>query len=270
MISKSRWFVFLTLLAGAAISAAEASEWQLVEDSSNVRFIGVQEGSAFRGRFQDFTAMIVHDLRSPVTVLGSIGGEIEDAAGKHDDVELKQLAESVRAEVSGMQQMCEQLLEVTRASEQAAQRTREPIDEVVATALASLMSSASNQGIVIEMDLESGVELDVDEAALRRALRNLVTNSLEAMPDGGQLRIDTAREGDEVVVRVVDSGVGIPDDIANTLFEPFVTSAKPGGTGLGLAIVQKAVHDHGGDVEVSKPEGGGTAFALRMPICQPS
>lgn len=85
MISKSRGFVFLTLLAGAAISAAEASEWQLVEDSSNVRFIGVQEGSAFRGRFQDFTAMIDFDLADPAA--GKIVGVVKMDSARSGDAE---------------------------------------------------------------------------------------------------------------------------------------------------------------------------------------
>lgn len=85
MISRSRWCVFLTLLAGAAISAAEASEWQLVEDSSNVRFIGVQEGSAFRGRFQDFTAMIDFDPADPAA--GKIIGVVQMDSARSGDAE---------------------------------------------------------------------------------------------------------------------------------------------------------------------------------------
>lgn len=62
---QARWLVFLTIIAGAAIGSAEASEWQLVEESSTVRFIGVQEGSAFRGRFENFFAMIDFDPANP-------------------------------------------------------------------------------------------------------------------------------------------------------------------------------------------------------------
>ena len=65
MVIKAKWIKLLTLIAGAAISTAEASEWQLVEDSSTVRFIGVQEGSAFRARFENFTAMINFDPQNP-------------------------------------------------------------------------------------------------------------------------------------------------------------------------------------------------------------
>ena len=160
----------------------------------------------------------------------------------------------------------ESLLDETRVSEAGRDRNLEEMDEVVATALATWTESASAQGIRVDMQLGSGVELEVDTPALLRALRNLTANSLEAMPDGGTLRVETAREGDEVVIRISDTGVGIPDEVADRLFEPFVTSGKRRGTGLGLAIVQKVIDDHDGTIEVSKPQGAGTAFTLRLPL----
>jgi signal transduction histidine kinase len=86
------------------------------------------------------------------------------------------------------------------------------------------------------------------------------------MPEGGSLRVLSERLEDAVRVAVIDTGVGIPDDIRDSVFDPFVTSGKPRGTGLGLAIVKKIVEDHGGRIQVAKPEGGGTAFEIRLPI----
>ena len=83
MLIQARWILLLTLVAGTAISAAEASEWQVVQDSSNVRFIGVQEGSAFRGRFEGFTAMIDFDPANPTA--GKIIGVVTmDSAASGD------------------------------------------------------------------------------------------------------------------------------------------------------------------------------------------
>ena len=212
------------------------------------------------------TAMIVHDLRTPLTVLGSLSGQVSEAAAARNDGELGRIADQVDAELAGLRAMCDKLLDSTRLSEGGRAATREDLDDLVAAALATLIEPASRQGVRVEMQLESGVELEVDEDGLRRALRNLVTNSLEAMPDGGTLRVESACEGDVVVLRVSDTGGGIPEEIADRLFEPFVTCGKRGGTGLGLAVVQKVVDDHEGSVEVSKAEGGGTAFCLRLPL----
>jgi polyisoprenoid-binding protein YceI len=85
MIIQARWIIFLALLAGAAIKPAIAAEWQLVPDSSNVRFIGVQEGSSFRGRFENFTAMIDFDPANPTA--GKIIGVVKMDSGKSGDAE---------------------------------------------------------------------------------------------------------------------------------------------------------------------------------------
>ncbi|MDJ0850646.1 MAG: hybrid sensor histidine kinase/response regulator [Myxococcota bacterium] len=212
------------------------------------------------------TAMIVHDLRGPLTVLGSLRGEVYDAARSGEVAELERVAQELDVEVVGLARMCEKLLESTRVTGRSQDSELGEIDDIVNSALVGLGEYAGRDGIEIEMDLHSGADLPVDEDGLRRALRNLATNAIEAMPDGGTLRVESFCESDDVVLRVTDTGVGIPDEIADRLFEPFVTAGKPKGTGLGLAVVQKVVHDHQGTIELSKPEGGGSAFTVRLPV----
>lgn len=207
-------------------------------------------------------AMIMPDLRTPLTTPAGISGGVADAT----DRGLQDLKRDLDAEAGHMKQMCEELLEVTHASEGARSRRSESIDEVVETVLSGLIETASANGVEVEMQLAAGVELDLDEGGLRRALRYLVMNALEAMSDGGHLRVATSVDGGAVVISVTDSGRGIPDAIAEKIFEPFVTHGKSGGSGLGLAVVQKVAHDHGGVVEVGKPEGGGASFTLRLPL----
>lgn len=209
-------------------------------------------------------AMIVHDLRSPLTILMGIGSQLDELAMGNE--QLGELRDELSAEVTRVQRMCEGLLDVTRASDGSGRKTLESLDEVVAAAIAPLVEAASLQGIEVKIELASGIELALDEPSIQRALRNLLTNSLEAMVDGGALVLSTAVEEATAVIRVSDNGTGIPSEIADRLFEPFVTSGKHGGTGLGLAIVQKVVHDHDGTIAVDKPVGGGTTFVLRLPI----
>ena len=85
MVTHARWITFLMLVAGSTITAAHASEWQLVKDSSNVRFIGVQEGSAFRGRFENFSAMINFDPGNPAA--GKIVGVVKMESVASGDAE---------------------------------------------------------------------------------------------------------------------------------------------------------------------------------------
>ena len=217
-------------------------------------------------------AMIVHDLRSPITLIRAGGRDLVAGA---DEARLSELAERGRevvAETERMQRMCDDLLEVARASESSPRREEDELDGLIAAALAHIVQPASHQGVSVDFDLASHVELRLDSDAISRALRNLTNNALEAMPDGGILRVETRHEGQEAVVRVSDTGCGIPDEIIGSVFEPFVTSNKPGGSGLGLAIVRKLIQDHDGSISVDK-EGGsadgersGTTFVIRFPL----
>jgi signal transduction histidine kinase len=214
-------------------------------------------------------AMIVHDLRGPLTGILAASGELvrRDPADPGAPAP-EELGREIRDEAERLQRMCADLLDVTRASQAGAERVEDDLDAVVETALAPLVEEASRAGVELELDLASGARILVDEDGLRRALRNLASNALDAMPDGGVLRIASTREEDAALVVVADTGVGIPEEIRSRVFEPFVTARKRGGTGLGLAIVKKVVDDHGGTIEVTKPEGGGTAFVLRLPLAR--
>jgi signal transduction histidine kinase len=104
----------------------------------------------------------------------------------------------------------------------------------------------------------------VDRDLLGRALGNLVANALEAMPEGGTLRVRTAAEPPGVSVQVEDTGPGLNEEQRTRLFTPYYTT-KRGGTGLGLAIVQGIISDHGGRVQVKSEPGRGTTFTLLLP-----
>jgi signal transduction histidine kinase len=108
-----------------------------------------------------------------------------------------------------------------------------------------------------------------DETKLRRAIFNLARNAIDAMPKGGRFLVSVEREGDELVFRAQDNGPGIPPEIADRLFESFVTSGKKHGTGLGLAIVRKIAQEHGGAVSCKTKPGKGTTFEIRIPLGLP-
>jgi nitrogen fixation/metabolism regulation signal transduction histidine kinase len=104
-----------------------------------------------------------------------------------------------------------------------------------------------------------------DPVQLSRALRNLVLNAMDAMPEGGQLRIRTQRLEDGVRVQVADSGQGLTEEECARLFTPYYTT-KRHGTGLGLAIVQSVVADHQGRISVSGRPGQGATFTIDLPL----
>jgi two-component system nitrogen regulation sensor histidine kinase NtrY len=124
--------------------------------------------------------------------------------------------------------------------------------------------AAHPPGIAIEEDYAPVPKAAVDPKVLGRAVVNLIENALQAMPEGGRLRL-TLRGGDgEVTMAVSDSGPGLDPRVRARLFTPYF-STKSSGTGLGLAIVRRAVEAHGGRIEVTSAGGSGTTFTLHLP-----
>jgi signal transduction histidine kinase len=238
---------------GAAVASLETAQGRMI----------AAERLAAIGRM---IGMIVHDFRGPLSVVRSVAVELVRDAGALPADEVRSLATGALEETERMVRMCSDLLETMRASEDRSGREEQVLDPWVQEVVAVVAEDAAREGIQVETRLESGVTAAIDDDRMRRALLNLCYNALEAMPDGGALRVETAAEGGCVRLRVIDSGPGIPDAIRDRLFEPFVTAGKPKGTGLGLAIVKKVVDDHGGSIEVAKAEGGGTVFELRLPF----
>jgi len=107
-----------------------------------------------------------------------------------------------------------------------------------------------------------------DPEQIREALVNLELNALEAMPEGGSLKISLAQyPGEGAVIRVSDTGVGIPEGAESKIFDPFFTT-KEGGTGLGLAIVYRVVKNHGGEISVERNESRGATFTISLPAAK--
>jgi signal transduction histidine kinase len=112
---------------------------------------------------------------------------------------------------------------------------------------------------------DTGTATDAEQ--MHRALDNLILNAIENTPPGGTVRVEADNRDGRVSFRVGDTGPGVPENIREHLFEPFVTG-RAGGTGLGLAIVREIARAHGGDVRVRSDTSGAT-FEIDVP-CQPS
>jgi two-component system, NtrC family, sensor histidine kinase HydH len=104
----------------------------------------------------------------------------------------------------------------------------------------------------------------LDREAFRQALLNLIINAKQAMPDGGQLMIRTAAQGDTVAIILIDTGCGMDERTASKMFEAFF-STKPGGSGLGLPTTQKIIDAHGGRIHVQSELGRGTHITIELP-----
>jgi signal transduction histidine kinase len=217
------------------------------------------------GAIGRMVAMIVHDFRGPLSVIRSSSADLAKRGDRLAAGELREMGAALLDEAERMTRMCSELLEMTRASEGAIRRSDVDVDALLGETAALVANEAARSGVTVEVDVQSGAHMRLDAERLRRALLNLAFNAIEAMPDGGVLRFSSRTEPDGVLLSVRDNGPGIPEEIRDRVFEPFVTAGKSGGSGLGLAIVKKVIDDHGGQIEVGKPEGGGTVFLVKLP-----
>lgn len=129
-----------------------------------------------------------------------------------------------------------------------------------------------------QRDAAAGRPVDVDiqllpagtvlgsASRLRHAVANLITNALDAMPEGGRLQVVCRREGADAVVEISDTGIGIAPDLQERIFEPFFSTKGEGGLGLGLSLVSAAVADHGGRLRALSRPREGSCFEIRLPV----
>lgn len=146
-----------------------------------------------------------------------------------------------------------------------------------------VLSKSLPRGIWLRVDLDRNVSLDVDRVLFQQCITNLVFNAVDAMEDGGEIKLSLATSskpcsdepdpGDSLVrsaeIRVADVGIGISEEHMTRIFDPFFTTKGVGaGTGLGLAMVEGIVERHGGRVEVESQANVGTTFTLRFPLAE--
>ena len=129
-------------------------------------------------------------------------------------------------------------------------------------------AEASNIHITLHLHIESNAMVMGDDSELREVLVNMVFNAIDAMPEGGTLSLTTRIAGDSVIIKVVDTGVGMYPEVRSKIFDPFVTTKGKAGLGLGLAVSFGIIRRHGGNIEVESHYGKGTEFRITLPIAK--
>ena len=214
---------------------------------------------------EDLGAGIAHEVRNPLNALSLnlqlLRERLEDPNASRED--LLQKTDTMIAEMRRMDELVTHLLEVSRGGPAA----REPrlVDPIVARTVELLRGKADRARASLTHVPGSGRTLKLDAVRIERALHNLVRNALEAVGPGGHVVVTTRDDPHSTVIVVDDDGPGIPPADRPRLFELFFTR-KRGGTGLGLPLAQRAIHDHGGELEVLDRPGGGARFVVHLPV----
>ncbi len=204
---------------------------------------------------------IVHDLRNPLATIHSAAEMLTNL--RLPEPQVRRIAGNMYNASLRIQEMLQDYVDAYQSRKSRRQRSN--LCSLVVHAVQRISALAEAQSVVVAQDVPADLAITLDRRRIGSVLANLLANALEAMPAGGSIHISAVTEERSVVIRVRDTGPGIPMPICRRLFEPFVTAGKASGWGLGLAQARKVILDHGGEIWHESPSGGGACFALRLP-----
>jgi len=204
-------------------------------------------------------AGLLHDLKTPMTI---ISGYAQLMAQSDESEQREKYVDQIQRQFDLMAGMTREVLAFARGESDLVVR-KVYVNKYVDELRTQLGAAVQGRGIELDVDAHYDGVAYFDEQKLMRAFHNLTSNAVEAMPEGGRLRVTVDRDDDEIVWTVTDTGPGIPTHVQGRLFELFATGRK-GGTGLGLAIVKRVVEDHHGTIQCDTGPNG-TTFTIRLP-----
>ncbi|MCM2254520.1 MAG: HAMP domain-containing histidine kinase [Vicinamibacteria bacterium] len=249
--------VLVSALAARAALALENHLYQReVVSSERMAALGTMAG------------MLAHDFRGPMTIIRGYAETLVD--GLISPADLQARATLIMNAVDRLERMTTETLDFARGGGKLARRTL-PLRLLLEDFASGLVDEVP--GMQIVSDHAVGTEtIAVDVDKLRRVLSNMAANARDALGGKGTLTLQARvalRDGAPwLALLVFDDGPGVPPEIRDRVFEPFVTKGKKQGTGLGLAVSKRFVEDHGGQVELL-PEGPGARFRISLPLHPP-
>jgi len=213
------------------------------------------------------TAGIVHDVKNPLTVIKGLAESLQEEtgfdAGTQKDLSL--ICESA----TKANQIVGDLLKFSRQSTPEMQ-----YQDFKATVEASLritgyLARKANVQVITDLPQQS-VPATYDAQQIEQVLINLIQNAIQAMPQGGTLRVSLSQAGEAIALAIQDTGIGIPPENLHRIFDPFFTTKPEGeGTGLGLSVSYGIITHHRGRIDVESVVGQGTTFTILLPTHQP-
>ena len=219
---------------------------------------------------REFSANVSHELKTPLTSISGYAEIMQGGLVKPEDV--GEFAGRIYSETNRLIQLVEDIIKLSRLDERDPEPATEEDVELLALAeemAGSLREKAQEAGVSLQV-AGAPVHLPAQRSILCEVLYNLIENAIRYNKPGGAVKVEVGEEGPDATVSVSDTGVGIPPEHQDRVFERFYRVDKSharesGGTGLGLSIVKRGAMFHGGEVELVSSTAAGSVFRLRLP-----
>ena len=218
-----------------------------------------------------FLAGVAHDLRNPLAAMRMGLHYLDPEHSAAFDEKQRTTLQLIGRQVTRLERMVGDFLDASRIEAGHLELRREPADlRELAQEVVQLYASSSVKHRLVCSAPAYPVELRADGERIAQVLNNLVSNAIKYSPNGGDVLVSVAQQGDQGVVSVQDSGIGIPPSDLPHLFEPFrrtgVSRETAPGVGLGLSVAQQIIEAHGGRIEVQSTLGAGSIFRIHLPL----
>ncbi len=219
----------------------------------------------------EITAGIAHEINNPIAVIQGNLDVIHEHLGPQAD-HLKTEFALIYEQVHSINILVNKLLQFARPEEYAGTIEHHVPNEVIHDTIPLVQHLLNKGDIALTLDLAATRAVAINRTELQQVLINLIVNAIQAMPEGGALRIasrDADRDGAAgIEIEVADTGIGMSPETLKSVFDPFFTTKRQEGTGLGLSISQKLVLRSGGIMEVESEPGRGSTFVIWLPAAE--
>jgi signal transduction histidine kinase len=245
------------------------SEVSSISDSFNQMIDVIQKQDTAR---QEFVSNVSHELKTPIASMKVLADSLLSQEGMPEEL-YREFLVDINNEIERMTKIINDLLSMVKMDKNAPQMevTNASINELLEQLLKRLKPIAAERNIELIYESYRPVMADIDETKMSIALNNLIENAIKYNYDDGWVRVTLNADHKFFYVTVQDSGVGIPEDVQDSVFERFyrvdkARSRDTGGTGLGLSLTRSAVLLHRGSIKLYSKEKEGTTFTVRIPL----
>lgn len=280
MVARDRVLGVLAFVHGPSGRVFTEGDFALTRDLAERAALAIDNARLYREAREasrardDLLAVVSHDLRNPLSAILAGAALLQD--GSVEPERMPALVGAIVGAARRMDRLTCDLLDAARLEDGVLELYREPVDlaALIEEAVAVHRPSATQAGVELVPEVADDVpSVSGDRARLLQVLENLLTNAIRHTPEGGRVTVVVEGDGDRAVVRVVDTGPGIPDDVRPHLFDRYRQGQgegeRRGSAGLGLPIARGLVRAHEGELEtVGRSPGAGAEFRFTIPVIQ--